>query len=299
MRWDDFRQSENVEDRRGEGGGFGGGGGGFGIPIGRGGIGIGTLIVVGLVSWALGINPLVLLSGGDILPQGGPSYTQQAGRTGAPEDRAGRFASAVLAQTEDVWAAELPRQANRSYQAPRLVLFSGGTQSGCGFAQAQVGPFYCPTDRRLYIDLDFLARMQAQLGARGDFAAAYVIAHEVGHHVENLLGILSKAQQAQRSAAGSQANAVSVRTELMADCLAGVWAFHADKNWRILESGDVAQAMNAAAAVGDDRLQRAGQGYVVPDSFTHGSSAQRTRWFSAGLKTGQISACNTFAGAQP
>ncbi|MCC6468919.1 MAG: neutral zinc metallopeptidase [Alphaproteobacteria bacterium] len=299
MRWDDFRQSENVEDRRGEGGGFGGGRGGFGIPIGRGGIGIGTLIVVGLVSWALGINPLVLLGGGDMLPQGGTSYTQQTGRGGAPEDRAGRFASAVLAQTEDVWSAELPRQANRSYQAPRLVLFSGGTQSGCGFAQAQVGPFYCPVDQRVYVDLDFLARMQAQLGARGDFAAAYVIAHEVGHHVENLLGILPKAQQAQRNAAGAQANAVSVRTELMADCLAGVWAFHAEKNWRILDDGDVAQAMNAAAAVGDDRLQRAGQGYVVPDSFTHGSSAQRTRWFGAGLKTGQISACNTFAGAQP
>jgi len=300
MRWQDYRQSDNVDDQRGSGGGFGGlGGGGMRIPIGRGGIGIGGLIVVGLVSWALGINPLVLLGAGDLL-EGGPMMSEPQRRSsGPPQDEAGRFASAVLAQTEDVWKVVMPQQAGKEYTPPRLVLYSGATQSNCGFAQAQVGPFYCPADKRLYIDLDFLTGMQRRLGAQGDFAAAYVIAHEVGHHVENELGILAKVQQAQRQAATAQGNALSVRTELMADCLAGVWAHHAERNWKILEQGDIQEATNAAAAVGDDRLQRMGQGHVAPDSFTHGSSQQRVRWFQTGFTAGTINSCNTFAAAQP
>ena len=289
MRWEDFRQSDNVEDRRG------GGGGGFGLPIGRGGVGIGTIIIVCLIGWATGINPLALLTGVEMMQDDRPAAEQPATR-GPMQDQAGRFVSAVLAQTEDVWKRELPRQANVQYREPGLVLFSGSTRSGCGFAQAQMGPFYCPSDRKVYIDLDFFAQMQRRLGASGDFAFAYVIAHEVGHHVENQLGVLAQAQGGQRGAGG---NAASVRVELMADCLAGVWAYHAEQNWRVLEAGDIQEAMNAAAAVGDDRLQRASQGYVVPDSFTHGSSAQRQQWFSTGLKSGSISACNTFAARNP
>lgn len=289
MRWDDFRQSDNVEDRRGEGGGFGGG-----IPLGRGGIGIGGLIVVGLLSWATGINPLVLLGAADMFGGGGQNYTEPSRSSGPPQDKAGRFASAVLAQTEDVWKVVLPQQTGRAYEPPRLVLFTGATQSNCGYAQAQVGPFYCPRDRKVYVDLDFLARMQQQLGAQGEFAAAYVLAHEVGHHVENQLGILDKVQAAQRQAASRDGNALSVRTELMADCLAGVWAHHAERNWHILENGDIQQATNAAAAVGDDRLQRMGSGHVQPDSFTHGTSQQRMRWFQAGYKSGDPKACDTF-----
>lgn len=288
MRWEDFRQSGNVEDRRGFGGG------GFGLPIG-GGLSIGTVVIVLLVSWATGINPLVLLGGAEMMQDERPPIEQRAAR-GPAQDEAGRFVSAVLAQTEDVWKRELPRQANVRYREPRLVLFSGTTQSGCGFARAQMGPFYCPNDEKVYIDLDFFAQMQRRLGASGDFAFAYVIAHEVGHHVENQLGILAKVQGAQRGAGG---NAASVRVELMADCLAGVWAYHAEQNWRVLEEGDIQEGMNAAAAVGDDRLQRAQQGYVVPDSFTHGSSAQRVRWFQTGLRTGSINSCNTFAAQSP
>lgn len=297
MRWEDFRRSQNVEDRRGQrGGGLGGGG-----PMrmgGRGGLGLGTIVVLGLIGWALGIDPRILIGGAEMVMGGGGPVPQQQSldqvRPGSPQDKAGQFASAVLAQTEDVWTAILPQQANLQYRQPRLVLFTGATQSGCGFAQAQMGPFYCPADSKLYIDLDFFADMQQRLGAKGDFAFAYVIAHEVGHHVENVLGILPKVQEMQRQASQRDANALSVRVELMADCLAGVWAHHAEKRWQVLEQGDLEEALNAAAAVGDDRLQRAGSGRVVPDSFTHGSSEQRVRWFSAGLKTGNISNCNTF-----
>jgi hypothetical protein len=217
---------------------------------------------------------------------------------GPPQDRAGRFAAAVLAQTEEVWGTVLPAQAGVAYQNPSLVLFSGATRSGCGSAQSAMGPFYCPLDRKLYVDLDFLADLQRRLRAEGDFAAAYVIAHEVGHHVENLLGILPKVQAQQRQASERDANALSVRVELMADCFAGVWAHHAEAKWKILEPGDLDEAINAAGAVGDDRLQRAGGGAVVPDSFTHGSAEQRSRWLATGLKTGAISACNTFGTAQ-
>ncbi len=291
MRWDDFRRSKNVEDRRGQPGG----GGGMQMG-GRGGLGIGAMLVLGIIGWALGIDPRILIGGAEMLTGNGP-MTQQAappGRTGAPEDKIGQFAATVLAQTEDVWTAILPRQANIRYEPPNLVLFSGNTQSGCGFAQAQMGPFYCPADRKLYIDLQFFQQMQQQLRAGGDFAFAYVIAHEVGHHIENLMGILPKVQQMQRQATERDANALSVRVELMADCLAGVWAHHAERNWKVLEQGDIEEGLNAAAAVGDDRLQKSGRGYAVPDSFTHGSSEQRVRWFTAGLKGGEVGNCNTF-----
>ena len=298
MRWDDFRRSDNVEDRRG------GGGGGFRVPTGgRGGrLGIGTIVVLGLLGWALGIDPRLLITGAEMLSGGGSEYSepapQQTGRSGQPQDREGQFASAILGNTEDVWKVVLPQQVGVNYQAPRMVLFSGGTRSGCGIAQAATGPFYCPLDRSVYLDLDFFREMRARFNVSGDFAYAYVIAHEVGHHVENLLGILPKVQEAQRQSSQAQANQLSVRVELMADCLAGVWASHSDAKYRSLEPGDVEAAMNAASAIGDDRLQKASQGYAVPESFTHGSSEQRVRWFTTGLKSGKVEACNTMSGGR-
>ncbi|MCG5236948.1 neutral zinc metallopeptidase [Xanthobacter oligotrophicus] len=298
MRWDDFRSSDNVEDRRGDGGG----GGGFQMPGGRGGLGIGTIIIVGIVGWALGINPAVLIGGLEAINgMGGGSAPQQqaAPRTapqGAPKDELGRFAAAVLAQTEDVWT-ELFRAEGKTYQDPKLVLFSGATRSACGGAQSAMGPFYCPLDQKVYLDLSFFQEMKTRFKAPGDFAAAYVIAHEVGHHVENLIGILPKVQQAQaRATSRAEANNLSVRVELMADCLAGVWAYHANARFRILEQGDVEEALNAATAIGDDKLQKQSQGYAVPDSFTHGSSQQRVNWFTRGLKGGSMQQCNTFSG---
>lgn len=286
MRWDDFRTSSNVEDRRG-----------LPIPGGRGGLGIGTIVILGLVGWALGIDPRILIGGAEMLNQGtssGYQQQQQQGREGAPQDEAGRFAAAILGNTEDVWKEVLPQQANRPYQAPKLVLFSGATRSGCGFAQSAMGPFYCPTDQTVYLDLSFFQDMKTRFRAGGDFAYAYVIAHEIGHHVENQLGILSRAQTRQREVGQPEANQISVRVELMADCLAGVWAHHSQQKWNAIEQGDVEQAIAAAQAIGDDRLQRQSQGTVVPDSFTHGSSEQRARWLMTGLKTGQVQACDTF-----
>ena len=298
MRWDDFRSSDNVEDRRGDGGG-----GGFRMPGGRGGLGIGTIIIVGIVGWALGINPAVLIGGLEAINgmSGGSAPQQQAApRTapqGAPKDELGRFAAAVLAQTEDVWT-ELFRAEGKTYQDPKLVLFSGATRSACGGAQSAMGPFYCPLDQKVYLDLTFFQEMKNRFKAGGDFAQAYVIAHEVGHHVENLIGILPKVQQAQaRASSRAEANNLSVRVELMADCLAGVWAYHANARFRILEPGDVEQALNAASAIGDDTLQKRSQGFTVPDSFTHGTSQQRVNWFTRGLKTGSMQQCNTFSGA--
>ncbi|MFG1299905.1 neutral zinc metallopeptidase [Xanthobacter sp. V3C-3] len=297
MRWEDFRSSDNVEDRRGSGGG------GFQMPGGRGGLGIGTIIIVGLVGWALGINPAVLIGGLEAINGmgGGAQQQQQAAprttQQGAPKDELGRFAAAVLAQTEDVWT-ELFRADGKTYQDPKLVLFSGATRSACGGAQSAMGPFYCPLDQKVYLDLSFFQEMKNRFRAGGDFAQAYVIAHEVGHHVENLIGILPKVQQAQaRASSRAEANNLSVRVELMADCLAGVWAYHANARFRILEPGDVEEALNAASAIGDDRLQKQAQGYAVPDSFTHGTSAQRVNWFTRGLKTGSMQQCNTFSGA--
>lgn len=289
MRWDDFRTSSNVEDRRG-----------LPVPGGAGGLGIGTVVVLGLVGWALGIDPRLLIGGAEMLSGGGDSssYQQQQGRQGTPDDKAGRFAAAILGNTEDVWKVVLPAQTNRSYEPPKMVLFSGATRSGCGAAQSAMGPFYCPVDQTVYLDLSFFQEMQSRFRAGGDFAYAYVIAHEVGHHVENLLGILGKAQDRQRSAGGAEANQISVRIELMADCLAGVWANRSDQRYHALEQGDIENAVNAASAIGDDKLQQQTQGRVVPDSFTHGSSAQRTRWLTTGLKNGDVKACDTFRASQ-
>jgi uncharacterized protein len=290
MRWQDFGSSANLEDRRG-------GGGGFGIPMGRGGLGIGTIIVLTLAGWALGIDPRILIGGAEMVGGGGRIETSQRAPqtgTGPPEDETGRFVSAILKNTEDVWNQVLPAQVNRQYAEPKLVIFSGATRSRCGAAQSAMGPFYCPLDQTVYIDLSFFQEMQRRFRAGGDFAYAYVIAHEVGHHVENVLGLLERVQRRQREVGQAEANQLSVRVELMADCLAGVWAYHSNQRWKSLEQGDIEEAMNAAAAIGDDRLQKQSQGYAVPDSFTHGSSAQRVRWFTTGLKSGQVQACDTF-----
>jgi predicted metalloprotease len=285
MRWQDFRTSSNVEDRRG-----------MGMPGGAGGLGIGTIVILGLVGWALGIDPRILIGGAEMMTGGGSGYQQQQqqGRQGAPQDEAGRFAAAILGNTEDVWNTVLPQQANRQYQAPKLVLFSDATRSGCGGAQSAMGPFYCPLDQTVYIDLSFFEEMQRRFRAGGDFAYAYVLAHEVGHHVENQLGILPRVQERQQQVGRAEANQLSVRVELMADCLAGVWAHHSNQRWQSLEQGDIEEAIRAAEAIGDDRLQKQSQGRVVPDSFTHGSSEQRMRWLTTGLKSGQIQACDTF-----
>ncbi len=292
MRWEEFGRSENIEDRRG------GEPGGGGFIRGGGGLGLGTMVVLGLLGWALGIDPRLLIGGAEML-SGGRQHQQSVERPqrkGVPPDQMGQFVSAVVAANETVWSEILPRQAKIRYVPPTLVLFSGATRSGCGHAQSAMGPFYCPLDRKVYLDTSFFQDMQRRMGGGGDFAYAYVIAHEIGHHVENLLGILPKVQAAQQRASGrGQANALSVRVELMADCLAGVWAAHAEQKYRFLEKGDIEQAVRTAQAIGDDRLQRSSQGYVVPDSFTHGSSAQRVQWLSTGLKSGQIQACDTFA----
>jgi predicted metalloprotease len=283
MRWQDFRTSSNVEDRRGMG------------MAGGGGLGIGAMVILGLVGWALGIDPRILIGGAEMMTGGGSGYQQQQqGRQGAPQDEAGRFASAILGNTEDVWNTVLPQQANRQYQAPKLVLFSGTTRSGCGGAQSAMGPFYCPLDQTVYIDLSFFEEMKSRFRAGGDFAYAYVLAHEVGHHVENQLGILPRVQERQQQVSKAEGNQLSVRVELMADCLAGVWAHHSDQRWKSLEQGDIEEAINAAQAIGDDRLQKQSQGRVVPDSFTHGSSEQRMRWLTTGLKSGTVQSCDTF-----
>jgi predicted metalloprotease len=302
MRWDDFRRSDNVEDDRGGGGGYAGGGG-FSLP-GGGGLGIGTLIVLGLIGWATGIDPSILIGGAQII-NGGSHYQQQSRpvnrRTGTPTDQTGQFVAAVLGNTEDTWG-EIFQASGQHYNAPRLRLYAGGEQGGCGFAQATMGPFYCPNDRRIYLDTSFFRDMQVRFhGCSGnacEFAEAYVIAHEVGHHVQNLLGILPKASSAQR-AAGSKAaaNRIQVRVELQADCFAGIWANHSNQRWKSIEPGDVEAALQTASSIGDDRLQKQAQGYVVPDAFTHGTSEQRQRWFTTGLKEGKVSACDTFAAA--
>jgi len=305
MRWDDFRRSDNVEDDRGGGGGFGGGG--IGIPVGGGGLGIGTIVVLGLIGWALGIDPSVLIGGAELVNNSTHSQQQPSQpstrRTGAPKDQMGDFVAAVLGNTEDTWT-EIFRNSGQTYLVPRLRLFSGSEQGGCGFAQAAMGPFYCPNDKRIYLDTSFFRDMRERFrgcsGKACEFAEAYVIAHEVGHHVQNLLGILPKAQNAQRAAGSKvEANRIQVRVELQADCLAGVWANHSNQRWNSLEAGDVEAALQTAAAIGDDRLQQQSRCYVMPDAFTHGSSAQRQRWFTTGLKEGKVSSCNTFAAGSP
>jgi predicted metalloprotease len=300
MRWDDFRRSDNIEDDREAGGGFGGGS--FGFPGGGGGIGIGTMLVLGVIGWATGINPAILIGGAELI-NGGSHYQQPyrpANRqTGAPSDPTGRFVAAVLGNTEDTWGT-IFQAAGQQYRAPRLRLYRGGEQGGCGFASAATGPFYCPSDQRIYLDTSFFRDLQNRFhgcsGKACEFAEAYVIAHEVGHHVQNLLGYLPRAQAAQHAAGNkTEANRIQVRVELQADCFAGVWAHHSNQRWNSIEPGDVEAALQTAAAIGDDRLQQQARGTVVPDAFTHGTSAQRQRWFTSGLKEGKVSACNTFA----
>ena len=314
MRWEKERQSENIEDRRGDGP-AGGGPFGGGFPMGRGGrpglpfpmpggrMGIGGIIVVVVL--------MLIFSGGDLgsilgggssfqqapptqqRPQGLPPGTQQPGQTGAT-DRMRAFVGAVVGSTEDVWRQQLPAQLNKQYQDPTLVLFSGATQTECGVGQSAMGPFYCPADRKVYIDLSFYDDLARRFKAPGDFAQAYVVAHEVGHHIQNILGISSEMARMRRQVSETEYNQLSVKVELQADCFAGVWAFHANQARRILEPGDLEEALAAAAAIGDDRLQKQARGVIVPDSFTHGSSEQRVRWFRRGFDTGQMRDCDTF-----
>lgn len=292
MKWEGNRESDNVEDRRDDDGG----GGGLGGLLGGRSIGIGTIVVALLGGWAFGINPLTILN----LLSGGapPAQVQQQAPAHRPpaDDRMAKFVSTVLADTEDVWK-DVFAKGGSTYAVPRLVLFRGATQTGCGQGQAAMGPFYCPGDRKVYIDLGFYETLTRRLGAPGDFAQAYVIAHEVGHHVQNLLGISGKMDQMRGRVSKVEYNALSVKLELQADCFAGLWANRAQGARQILEQGDVAEAMNAAAKIGDDALQRANGGAVVPESFTHGTSAQRQRWFATGFKTGSVKACDTFGAA--
>ena len=279
MRWESGRRSDNVEDRRG-----------MRVPGGIAGGGIG-IVVIALVAMFFGVDPRLILEGAGQL--GGTPVQEQAAPPDPAQDRLKDFVSVVLADTEDTWT-EIFRRGGSQYAAPRLVLFSGAVQSACGRAEAAVGPFYCPGDRQVYIDLDFYRMLAERFGAPGDFAQAYVIAHEVGHHVQNLLGISEKVHAASQRGSQERANQLSVRQELQADCFAGLWAHSANRSRQILEAGDIEEGLAAAAAIGDDRLQQQGQGYVAPESFTHGSSEQRVRWFKRGLESGDMKACDTF-----
>jgi predicted metalloprotease len=281
MRWQGRQGSSNVEDRRG-------------VRVGRaGGIGIGT-IVLALIAIYFGQDPSVVLQG----VQPSAPTSQEGPYQETPEEAQSReFVSVVLADTEETWG-EIFRQAGRTYEPPKLVLFSGAVESACGFAEAAVGPFYCPGDHKVYIDLSFYQELQTRFGAPGDFAQAYVVAHEIGHHVQTLLGISEQNMAARQRASQAEANALSVRQELQADCFAGIWAHNADRSRQLLEQGDVEEGLNAAAAIGDDRLQKQGRGYVSPESFTHGSSEQRVRWFKRGLESGSVQACDTFGTKQ-
>lgn len=294
MKWEGERQSDNVEDRRGSGG-FGGGG--MGPRIGGRGIGIGTIVIALVGGWILGINPLTLLGalggGGSIAP----SAQQVPAQAPPANDKVAAFVATVLASTEDVWGEQF-RTAGGAYQPPGLVLFRGATRTSCGQGQSAMGPFYCPADRKVYIDLGFFDTLGKRLGAPGDFAQAYVVAHEVGHHVQKQLGITDKVDGMRGRVPEAQMNALSMRLELQADCLAGVWAHHSQKAKAWLEPGDIEEGLNAASKIGDDTLQRQSQGMVVPESFTHGSSAQRMSWFKQGLASGSMARCNTFEARQ-
>ncbi|MBD2114470.1 MULTISPECIES: KPN_02809 family neutral zinc metallopeptidase [Cyanophyceae] len=277
MKWQSSRRSINIDDRRGMPGG--------GAAIG----GIGSILLA-LVVALLGGDPSVVLERGvEVGPNdGAPQASSEE------SDRSAEFVAAVLGETEDTWHSIFQSEFGAPYQEPSLVLYSGATQSACGRGQAAMGPFYCPADQKVYLDTSFFRDLQVRLGAPGDFAQAYVIAHEVGHHVQNLLGVSSQVQRAQQQASETQANELSVRLELQADCFAGVWANRAQRSREILEEGDIEEALNAASQIGDDRLQMEAQGYVTPDSFTHGSSEQRAEWFYRGIETGDINQCNTF-----
>ena len=279
MRWRTGRRSTNIEDRRGSPARIG---------VFKG--GIGTIVIALALGYFLGIDPSILLQ----LTQGpGTTETGEPYRPTAEEQEQADFVSVVLADTEDTWHA-IFQEAGLSYEEPGLVLFSGAVRSACGMASAAMGPFYCPSDRKVYIDLAFFGDLKRRHGAPGDFAQAYVIAHEVGHHVQKLLGTSDQVRNAQQGLGEADANALSVKLELQADCFAGVWGNHADRGRQILEQGDIEEALNAATAIGDDRLQKEAQGYVVPESFTHGTSAQRVHWFRQGIDTGDANACNTF-----
>lgn len=282
MRWKDGRRSQNIEDRRrvrisGKAKG--------------GGLGLLALVLVGLF---FGIDPSLILQVGGSLSE--PQVQESSYQSSQAENELADFVSVVLADTEDTWGA-LFSQAGGRYEEPNLVLFTGAVESACDFAQAAMGPFYCPADRKVYIDLSFYHDLKTKMGAPGDFAQAYVVAHEVGHHVQNLLGLSGKVHSMRQRLSQSDYNKLSVRLELQADCFAGLWAYHADRTRHILEQGDVQEALNAASMIGDDRLQQQSRGYVTPDSFTHGSSEQRVRWFRTGLTTGSIQACDTFSAA--
>jgi predicted metalloprotease len=276
MRWRTGRRSSNIDDRRGRR-----------VSRGVAGGGLGTVVIV-LIALYFGVDPGVLM-------QGVPSqtYTTETTPPSPEQQELADFVSVVLADTEDTWHA-IFQQSGQRYQEPTLVLFTGAVQSACGFAQAAMGPFYCPADQKVYIDLSFYDDLRSRHNAPGDFAQAYVIAHEIGHHVQNLTGISGEVQSMRRRVSETESNQLSVRLELQADCLAGIWANHADRSRQILETGDVEEALNAASAIGDDRLQKQAGGYVVPESFTHGSSAQRVRWFKQGMTSGRFDACNTF-----
>jgi hypothetical protein len=293
MKWERNRQSDQVEDRRNQpGGGMFGGGGRRG---GGKGLGLGTIVIALVAGWIFGINPMTILGvlGGaqDVLA---PPQAQTApGPAPAPRDEMGQFVAAVLGGTEDTWET-IFREGGAQYRKPRLVLFRGAVPTACGTGQSAMGPFYCPGDEKVYIDLSFYDTLRSQLGAPGDFAQAYVIAHEVGHHVQNLLGITGRMDEMRRQVSQREYNALSVRLELQADCFAGIWAHHNHRTNQIIEPGDIDEALRAAAAIGDDALQKKSQGMVVPDSFTHGTSEQRQRWFHTGLDTGKVQACDTF-----
>jgi predicted metalloprotease len=291
MKWENNRESDRVEDRRGSPGGGG--------RVGLRGVGLGTIAIALVAGWIFGINPMAILgalSGGDLAAPSAQVQTVPRA-VEKPTDDMGRFVASVLGGTEEVWS-QLFQQGGAQYQKPTLVLFRGSTPTACGTGQSALGPFYCPGDQKVYIDLGFYDTLRQQLGAPGDFAQAYVIAHEVGHHVQNLLGITNRMEQARGRVSEREYNALSVRLELQADCFAGIWAHHNNQSRQILEPGDIEEALNAAAAIGDDALQRKSQGAVVPDSFTHGSSAQRQRWFTTGLETGRVQACDTFSARQ-
>ena len=291
MRMDDQRESDNLEDRRGDGGGGGG------LRLGGGRMGLGTIAIALVASYFLGINPLTVIN---MLSGGGMPAMEQSAPAPHPvpaNDPMAHFVSKVLASTEDTWR-EIFRANGKQYEDPKLVLFSGATPTACGTGQTAMGPFYCPGDHKVYIDLAFYQELKTRFHAPGEFAEAYVIAHEVGHHVQNLLGIADKVHQAQQRAGKVEANALSVRMELQADCLAGVWGKRTDTMKNVLEPGDLEAALTAATAIGDDRLQQQAQGRIVPESFTHGSSEQRVRWFRRGFDTGDINQCNTFKAAK-
>jgi len=292
MKWEGKRESDNVEDVRNSGGGR--------LPVGGRGLGLGGIVVALLASWAFGINPMTVLGllGGMDGGGGGAPMQSQAPAESHPQDPAARFASVVLADTEDVWGAYFQRS-GQQYPAPKLRIFRGSEPTACGTGEAAMGPFYCPGDRKVYIDLSFFDTLRDRLGAPGDFAQAYVIAHEVGHHLQNLMGTTAKLDQARGRVSEREMNAMSVRLELQADCFAGVWAGLSQQGQGWLEQGDIEEALNAAAQIGDDTLQKRSRGSVVPESFTHGSSAQRVRWFKRGLEMGDLKACDTFTSAAP